>query len=180
MRGFIAIELDDDTRRLLGNIQEDFRRQGVRGNYSHLDNLHLTVKFLGELDDHLYHGILNLIKKVAPHHKTFVLSVDSIGNFNKGNRSIIWAGLKRNKVLFDVYDEVETILEGIMPGKREKSYSPHITLIRETVVPHAFIESHNQLVKHGHTFTASGLSLMESTRVNGRLTYIRRAFEPFA
>lgn len=179
MRGFIAIELDDAVRQVLCDIQNKFRNEGIKGNYSFAENLHLTVKFLGELDEVQYQGICELLKKIASNQKSFVLTLDSIGNFNKENRSIIWAGLKRSEYLLKIYHDVENELERIMPGKREKSYSPHITLVREAALPRGFIDSlglHGSLMQ---PLPVSGLSLMESTRVNGRLTYVRRAFEPF-
>ena len=51
MRAFLAIELDDKTRQLLRDIQEKLKEAGVRGNYSLPDNLHLTVKFLSEINE---------------------------------------------------------------------------------------------------------------------------------
>ena len=51
MRLFIAINLDDNIRDALAEMQESMRRQGVRGNYTKTENLHLTLAFIGEHGD---------------------------------------------------------------------------------------------------------------------------------
>ena len=51
MRLFIAINLDDNIRDALAEMQESMRRQGVRGNYTKIENLHLTLAFIGEYGD---------------------------------------------------------------------------------------------------------------------------------
>ena len=47
MRLFIAINLDNNIRNALAEMQESMRRQGVRGNYTKTENLHLTLTFIG-------------------------------------------------------------------------------------------------------------------------------------
>lgn len=179
MRGFLAVELDSETRTLLCNIQQQLKNEGIRGNYTLPENFHLTNKFLGEIDEVEFGKIKGLIKNVASRHNPFVLSLNFIGKFEKGNKIIFWAGLRRNESLQNIYRDVELLLEPIQPSHGEKNFSPHITLVREAVSPKVFSEI--KTIKEGleHVFPASGLSLMESTRVEGQLTYIRRAFEPF-
>ena len=50
-RLFIAIQLNDETRESVRETQAAFRRQGVRGNYTPAENLHLTLAFIGEYGD---------------------------------------------------------------------------------------------------------------------------------
>lgn len=48
MRLFIAIQLDPQMKEELTDLQLYMKRLGVRGNYSHEENLHLTLAFIGE------------------------------------------------------------------------------------------------------------------------------------
>lgn len=48
MRIFIAVRLTEEMKNSLAKILAELRRQGVRGNFSHPDNLHLTLAFIGE------------------------------------------------------------------------------------------------------------------------------------
>jgi len=179
MRCFIAIEFDENTRNFLSKLQEELKNKGVQGNYTRFENLHLTIKFLGEIDMSVFHDICDLIKKVSLKHRRFVLELDKLGKFDKGNKSIVWAGISENKYLVSLFNDIESGIEAIMPIKKENRYTPHITLVREAVLKPDSIgtDMHDKL---GYSFEVPGISLMESTRINGKLTYIRRAFESFA
>ena len=50
MRLFIAINFNDDIKEELENNIEDLKDEAKRGNFSLIDNLHLTLAFIGELD----------------------------------------------------------------------------------------------------------------------------------
>ena len=179
MRCFIAIEFDENTRNTLASIQNELKNQGVQGNYTRIENLHLTLKFLGEIDMPTYFELCNLLKKFSRNHELFVLELGKLGKFDKGNKKIVWTGLLGNKHLMSLFRDIESGLEDIIPIKKESRYIPHITLIREAVLNSndiSGIEKHHKL---GYSFKAPGISLMESTRVNGRLTYVRRAYENF-
>ncbi len=178
MRCFIAIELDEETRNILAKVQEKLKGKDVKGKYTRIDNLHLTLKFLGEIDESAYFAICNLIKKVSVNHKLFVLKLDRLGKFDKGSKKIVWAGLSYNKNLVSLYNDIESGLEKIMTIKKENYYTPHITLIREATLSSNKIddEIYDSI---RHSFRVNGISLMESTRVEGKLTYVRRAYESF-
>ena len=179
MRGFFAIELDEKTRQFLIELQNQLGSVGVIGNYSFSENLHLTIKFLGELDAFQCDMAENLLEKVAYHYSPFVLNLNKIGKFDKRSKMIIWVGMEHSECLLDLYRDVKSELDIFWRGNEENHYSPHITLVREAKAERSFssIEAVNERLNH--SFTAKGISLMESTRVNGRLTYIRRAYQPF-
>lgn len=178
MRCFIAVELDNETRTILTNVQKNLVNLGVKGNFTRPENLHLTLKFLGEIDQSTYLKVCRLLSKVAQRHQTFVTTFNEVGKFNKRNKKILWAGFSKNKNLIDLYTDIEDELKTIMPIETEKYYTPHITLIREAVLAHKINNVDiSELLKH--TFKVSGISLMESTRVDGKLTYVQRAYECF-
>ena len=178
MRAFLAIEPDDGTRRFLGEIQRQLKQTGVTGHYSFPENLHLTVRFLGEINDGQFGELKKMIKEAARLNNKFVLNIDTIGKFGKGNKMILWAGMNENNSLSKLYDDIEFKLDAMM-NLRKENYFPHITLVREAVSPIGFSDIRSRVGKVEYDFPVPGLSLMESTRVNGRLAYIRRSFEPF-
>lgn len=180
MRSFFAIELDDESRLLLTGIQNHLRQEGVTGNFSFPENLHLTIKFLGEIDNMQYSRAQSLLKIISQRYAPFVLSFHSLGKFEKRGKMIIWAGLKRSDRLYTLNRDVEAEWKEFMPGLTEVDYSPHITLAREAKSSRLFKDLDVLKEDLHHSFTAHGLSLMESTRVDGRLTYVRRAYQPFA
>jgi 2'-5' RNA ligase len=179
LRTFLAIELDKDTSHILYEIQNKLRENGVRGNYTRLENLHLTVKFLGEINIIQYNNTIKFINRIVQDYNSFVLTLNKIGKFDRRNRMIIWAGLFNNESLAGLHDNIDRELSSIIGLQQEKSYLPHITLVREAQYHGSFEYIMSKIGVIGHSFTAQGISLMESARLDGRLTYIRRYFEPF-
>lgn len=177
MRYFIAIELDEITHNMISEVQKELMNYGIRGNFTRKENLHLTLKFIGEIEKSTYNDICALLKKIALKHKLFVLVLDRIGKFDKGSKKILWAGLSHNKDLIALFKEIESELDKIMPIEKENHYLPHITLVREAFLPQIIGDEIHEKLRH--TFEVNGISLMESTRVGGELTYIRREFESF-
>lgn len=51
MRLFVAVNLNDEMKDVLMDIQDAMRTYGVRGRETHPDNMHLTLAFIGEYDD---------------------------------------------------------------------------------------------------------------------------------
>lgn len=178
MRSFIAIELDDYTKNLLNGVQLKLKQHGIKGNYSRPENFHLTLKFLGDIDLPVFNEVVHIIKKVAFSNQCFVLKLSGLGIFNRGSKMIIWSGLEKSNRLLKVYSELQTELENLLPNIDKREYMPHITLVREVKYSGETVDFISG-VALDHQFEVAGISLMESTRINGKLTYIRRAFEPF-
>ena len=122
MRLFIAINLDDNIRDALAEMQASMRRQGVRGNYTKIENLHLTLAFIGEYGDP---DAVNEALASVP-LKPFRLALQGYGNF--GN--LYWAGLEDSDKLSAYVKRLRRALadRGI---PFDRKYFPHITLVRQ-------------------------------------------------
>ena len=122
MRLFIAINLDDKLRNALVEMQESMRRQGIRGNYTRMENLHLTLAFIGECGDP---DAVNEVLASIP-LEPFRLALRGYGSF--GN--LYWAGLEDNDKLSAYVKRLRRALaeKGIPFDRR---FSPHITLLRQ-------------------------------------------------
>lgn len=193
MRCFFAIEFDDETRNLLAGIQDALRSSGVRGNYTRMSNLHLTLKFLGEITPDMLTGLEQVSKKVASRHEPFVLELGELGKFSKGKRPIVWCGLKASRQLMELQRDLATELASeFRQFSDNEKYIPHITLVREVAVEGSSLngsgsdfsetagdmlgEILNKAQRPDHKITVSGISLMESVRVDGKLVYIRKLY----
>ena len=193
MRCFFAIEFDEETRQVLTGIQNALRGSGISGNYTRPPNFHLTLKFLGEISPSMLPRLERVMGKVASKHDSFVLELGELGKFSKGKRPVIWCGLKTSKPLLDLQkDLVEELAAEFSQFSGYERHAPHITLIREaafegpsrgmkadgrTAAEGALLDNLlGKVQKPDHSITVRGISLMESTRVDGRLVYLRKLF----
>lgn len=123
MRLFIAIELDQNIKNSLFNIQNHMKKIGVNGNFTPIDNTHITLAFIGDYPDPDY--VLDVMDNTS--FDSFNLSLHGFGNF--GN--IWWVGLSKSEELQSYVKQLRQCLyEAGIPFDRQK-FSPHITLIRK-------------------------------------------------
>ena len=156
MRLFIAINLDDNIRNALTEMQEVMRRQSVRGNYTKIENLHLTLAFIGEYGDP---DAVNEALASVP-LEPFRLALRGYGSF--GN--LYWAGLEDSDKLSAYVKRLRRALaEREIPFDRK--YSPHITLVRQASsgLPRLSVPSVSMEVRH--------VSLMRSERGKNGMIY---------
>lgn len=123
MRLFIAIRFNEEMKRALADAQMQMKRCGVRGNYTSIDNLHLTAAFIGEYPDPL--RVMEAMETVA--FTPFELSVQGFGNFG----DLWWIGIHDSPVLQAVVRRIRRALSDYQIPFDRKSFRPHITLVRK-------------------------------------------------
>jgi len=123
MRVFIAIDLPDSIKDRI--YQEIKNIKGVRGKFVEKENLHITLKFLGELQPNLVEKIKKELEIIK--FQKFEIEVYGFGNFN--NR-VLWFGIKRGyEKIMELKNEIDNILKkfNFMP---DNEFHPHITILR--------------------------------------------------
>jgi 2'-5' RNA ligase len=144
MRLFIAIELPAEVKKLLTGL-----RTAIPGaNWVPPEQLHLTLAFLGEVDEATC-ALLGekLAEIVAP---GFTLQFSSSGCFPDRRRPrVIWAGLSPSPLLTALAEQVSKAVRSCGIAQEERPFSPHITLARCRQPAgrevSAFLEQHRQL-----------------------------------
>jgi 2'-5' RNA ligase len=124
-RLFVAIRPPQRVRKqllaLMGGIA------GVR--WQSEDQLHITVRFIGEVDRHTGSDIAAALGSIR--HLPFEVSLDGIGTFGRrGQPGTLWAGLAPHEPLQALHKKVDhaCVRAGVAPEGR--AYHPHITLAR--------------------------------------------------
>jgi 2'-5' RNA ligase len=174
MRLFYAIELDEGTRRLLHEKQNQLKEKAARANFTRLENLHLTLRFMGEMDGSALPVLKQILDLVASRMEAFHLELSSPGAFERGHKSIVWWGVKKNETLYHLQKALEEEIRLSGFPAETKPYIPHITLAREYVCADGIKNVINGFRPASHPICVSSLSLMESLRVEGKLTYLCR------
>ena len=132
MRTFIAIPLPKETKDFLSGLQNQLKSCGADVKWVEPGNIHLTLKFLGEIDEERLNKISLALEETTNRISAFTVSIDSIGAFPGINSPrIIWAGVGQGD------NEVKVIAKGLEERlneigipKEERPFSSHITLGR--------------------------------------------------
>jgi 2'-5' RNA ligase len=169
MRLFLAINFDAQTKDSILAIQHRLREMG-RGNFSHPENLHLTLAFLGEVEPQRETAVREAMDSIAV--SPMKLIFDRVGRFRREGGDIWWLGLGTNKKLMSLQQDLSVHLQSKGFVLEERRFSPHITLARQMILHGTFDEG--KLLEAPYGTAADTVSLMLSERINGKLTYTSR------
>lgn len=132
MRLFVAILLDDEVRAALGRVQQHLSPicSGVR--WVRQEQLHITVKFLGEVPDRDVAGVSKALEQAAAQLKPFDTTLEGCGCFPpRGAVRIVWAGIEEPEGLLPrSVEAVEGALAELDFPRERRPFSPHITIGR--------------------------------------------------
>ncbi len=174
-RLFIAINFTDKVKNRITDIIEKLRENSVRGHFTNEAHMHLTLEFLGEVNNNELKLIKDIMDKLE--FNPFTLYVHRIGYFKGRDGNTYWLGIERNSALFCVQEKLHQMLlsAGFNLGKRE--YKPHITLGRQIELSCGCnieeINSNEDLSRTIRDIEISSdkIDLMKSERINGKLIH---------
>lgn len=132
MRTFIAVELTEDVRRALREVQARLRAGGADVKWVEEENLHLTVKFLGEVQDERLPDVITATRLAVAPLMTFAISIGGIGAFPSMSRPrVVWVGVQSGSESFKtLMERVETAMDRIGFPREGRAPQPHVTLGR--------------------------------------------------
>ncbi|MGH9849358.1 MAG: RNA 2',3'-cyclic phosphodiesterase [Blastocatellia bacterium] len=132
MRTFIAIEIPAEIKTALSRLQTELRRAGAEVSWTKPENIHLTLKFLGEIEETLVSEIERACVDVAAEFQPFTLDLDSTGVFpNARQPRVLWAGLAgETEKAVEIQRRLDERLAAIRFDREEKSFRPHLTIGR--------------------------------------------------
>ncbi len=132
MRTFIAIELPQEIKDSLGRLQGKLKAAGADVKWVEPKNIHLTLKFIGEIDEQTQGKVSSGLKEISRASSPFGAALSSCGAFpDTSSPRVIWAGISQgDKEIKFIAQLIEDRLAaaGIPPETR--AFSSHITLGR--------------------------------------------------
>lgn len=171
-RIFISIEFQENIKNYLKEIQNQVLKESEKGNFTIIENFHLTLKFIGETKIDKLEEMERAIDKADSCETSFNLYFDKLGEFKKGNASVIWVGIKSSEILNNLYMNLEKALGEINIKPELKKFTPHITIGRQVVLKEDFYKVMNKIKIENIEIIVNKISLMESIRIDGQLKYI--------
>ena len=123
-RLFVAIRPPEPIRDLVIDAMDDsadFRWQSE-------EQLHITLRFVGEVDRPLANDLADALRKVRA--EPFTIRVKDIGRFEQRNGGAIWAGVEPKEELAALAAKVERVCQQVGLEPEHRAFHPHITLAR--------------------------------------------------
>lgn len=130
-RVFLAINLPEKIKKRLAEYREKYDDLPVR--WTKEASLHLTLVFIGYVDDEQVLAICQAARQVTKDFESFELVFKKILSGPADKPRMVWAEGEKNKELADLKDRLENSLLGVNSGflkKERQLFNPHITLAR--------------------------------------------------
>lgn len=132
MRLFVAVTLGRSVEEAASAALEQLRGLAPRARWVPPANLHLTLNFLGEVDDERAARVKEVLEHVGPRHEPLVLRIQGGGSFGAPSHPrVLWAGVEGNTAALGALQA--DVAEGLRPlgfEPEQREYVAHLTLAR--------------------------------------------------
>ncbi len=130
-RCFIAIRMSEAVILCVQELLLTLKTAGADVRWVGNESIHLTIKFLGELNEKQIEEVKRVIQEVVLSHSPFTFKVTGVGGFpTLQNPKVLWAGVTSSKELISLHKDIETALSGKGLEREIKDFTPHLTLGR--------------------------------------------------
>ncbi|HBQ10623.1 MAG TPA: RNA 2',3'-cyclic phosphodiesterase [Myxococcales bacterium] len=137
MRLFLAMPIPAETRAILGSLPRDL----PRARWVRMEQLHFTLRFLGERDAEIVDALSEALGPTVAAHPALEMRASGLGTFG---RRVLWAGLAPVEGLTALARDVGAALREVGVEAPDRPFAPHVTLARlgGSAGLGAFLEAH--------------------------------------
>ncbi|HAK46004.1 MAG TPA: RNA 2',3'-cyclic phosphodiesterase [Spirochaeta sp.] len=168
MKIFYAINFDETTMLNLKKVQDDLRDKVYRGRWTEPENFHITMHFVGEIEDKELPFFKQALDKSVEGMDAFNLRFTSYGSFRRGLQDLIYVKAKYSG------DSMLHISESLRrnAGRGDDiPLKPHITLVRRAEMNHKTLKVVKKQRFNLPPIEIKSIELMESRKIEGKITY---------
>jgi 2'-5' RNA ligase len=131
VRTFVALELSEAAKAGILSVIRELDGRGIRASWSRDSTIHLTLKFLGDVDEVDLPGVVDAVREAASAIRPFTMRTRGLGAFPSRRRPrIIWAGMAAPDELYDLQAGLERALGRLGFDRERRRFRPHVTLGR--------------------------------------------------
>ncbi|ABL77778.1 RNA 2',3'-cyclic phosphodiesterase [Thermofilum pendens] len=131
IRSFVAVKVSSPSvLQRVEALQSDLRDAGLSAKFVEKENLHITLRFLGEIPPHTLEEVRNRLAKLSYHRFKIVLK--GVGGFPSLDRPrVLWIGVDEgSRELSELAELVRTSLKGVKLPEPDEEFHPHLTIAR--------------------------------------------------
>ena len=132
IRTFVAVEIDPAVRDCAAKLMDQFRAAAADVKWVEPSNLHLTLKFLGDVDSREIHEACQAVQEAVGDLAPFEFQLRGAGAFPNANRPrTVWLGVGEGcEQLVALNERIEPPLEKLGFRREARRYQPHLTIGR--------------------------------------------------
>ena len=129
IRCFIAVDISKNTN--IEKLLKEIEKSGAIVKLVELKNIHITLRFLGDINENIVYKIEDILKNALINIKPFKIELDGVGVFPNINYiKIIWIGIKKTEILEEIFNRINKEINLIVPDNKMQKFKPHITIGR--------------------------------------------------
>ena len=131
IRCFIAIDIPAEIKAELSRLQDSLKGLGVSISWTKPQGIHLTLKFLGDVDPEKIPRVMESMESAAGTVEGFSVVAEGVGCFPSARRPrVLWVGLDGGEALTAIQQAVEAAVEPLGFERERRKFHPHLTLGR--------------------------------------------------
>jgi len=145
IRVFLAVELSQELRAELAIVQQELKRsiepelkRGTRISWAQPASIHLTLKFLGDMDEQVIDPLLVAVEEAIGSRLAVTVPLERLGVFPRPQSPrVLWVGPSENwergaeaQRVAEIHGAIEQACEGLRFLRETRPFSPHLTLAR--------------------------------------------------
>jgi 2'-5' RNA ligase len=132
IRSFIAIDTAPEVKAAIIEVEEKLRSADAEVRWESIEKFHITLKFLGNVDETKLHSLENELEKVLSPFSELKMTYQGVGCFpNQHHPRVIWIGAEnQDGTLSRIQETIEGVSESFGFQREERQFHPHITIGR--------------------------------------------------
>ena len=168
IRCFVAIEIPDRIQAILSEVQNKFRQKIKKASWTRSENFHLTLKFLGDVEQSGINRINSTLTRIAAYYEPFCINIGGIGTFpNLYRPRVLWVGLAQGAKKITTFADIINREFDKLGFSYDSRFHPHLTLAR--LKDSVNMKTYTEFFKKFKTISGTSMNVDHLTLVRSEL-----------